>query len=377
MTREPAFESHGCSPMARRKRILPDQREELNALPVAAPDVNEEDHFYTCEACGQRVDMRRLGDVFHHEDEGHEPIVEADRGWVPKFVEPLLPTLVDTPPPGDDWSHEIKYDGYRTQVHIKDGEGRAFTRNGHDWSDRYKPLLDAAKTLPCESAVIDGEVIIQGEGGKCDFHGLRAAIKNEPHRLVLMAFDLIELDGQDLRRKPVERRRELLAKLLGPNMPDMPIQFSADVVGDGMGLFMVVDDMGLEGIISKKLGSRYVSGRSTNWLKVKCYTEMELVVVGTEKGDAAPVALLAREDEDGTLHYMGGAMITLRQKERDQFWEAVEALRVTKPPLDIAKRKDATWLRPEMRVRVRTLRGEEKLRHATIRDIVHMPQQQG
>ncbi|RYG17033.1 hypothetical protein EON82_24335, partial [bacterium] len=287
------------------------------------------------------------------------------------FISPLLPTLVDSPPPGDKWTHEIKYDGYRTQIHVREADVRAFTRNGHDWTDSYGPIVRSAKDLPCEAAIIDGEVIIQDETGRSDFQGLRAAIKEAPHRLVFMAFDLLELDGQDVRRKTLERRRELLAKLIGPNEPSNPIQFSADIPGEGMGLFMVVDDMGMEGIVSKRLDSRYVSGRSTNWLKVKCYAEQGLVVVGTEKGDAAPVALLAREEPDGSLHYMGGAMVTLRHKDRERFWRTVEALRVAEPALEVAKRTNATWVRPELRVRVRTLRGEDKLRHATLLGLVH------
>ena len=306
---------------------------------------------------GRSGGPRCNGCVLHHEDEGHEPIVEDDAEGLAKFIEPMLATLVDDAPEGDQWSHEIKYDGYRTQIHVRDGAGRAFTRNGFDWSDSYQPLIEAAVKLPCESAIMDGEVIVQGEGGKCDFHSLRASIKSEPGRLVFMGFDLLELDGQDLRRPPLERRRELLNKLIGRNDPGCPIQYSAEVVGHGKAFFAVADGMGLEGIVSKKLGSRYVSGRSNNWLKTKCFVEEELIVIGTETGKAAPVALLARDGEAG-LEYVGGAMVTLAQPDRDRFWQAVEALTVAKPAVPMGKRK-ATWVKPEMRVRVRTLRGEE------------------
>ncbi|RZI61368.1 MAG: ATP-dependent DNA ligase [Zymomonas sp.] len=357
--------------MTNRKTSNRVPRGELNRIRVASPDIPEDLHFYLCPACGERVDSRRLGDVFHHEEEGHGPIAEIVSDGL-SFIEPLLATLAPSPPPGDEWSHEIKYDGYRTQLHIDHGEGRAFTKNGHDWSDHYRFLIEAGTQLPCESAIIDGEVIVQHDDGKCDFHGLRAAIRNDPVSLVLMAFDLLELDGQDLRRKPLERRRELLQKLVGPNLPSSPIQFSADVP-DGAALFTVIDDMGMEGIISKKRSSRYVSGRSTNWLKVKCFVEEELVVIGTERGDGPAVALLARE-VDGQLSYAGGAMITLGGRDRDLFWQATVELSEHEPAIPVANRKSASWLRPELRVWVRTLRGEEKLRHATLLSIAKLPE---
>lgn len=155
-------------------------RAELNAKQVAAADLAETDHFYTCEACGQSVDRRRLGDVLHHEEHRHEPL-PPERSLVrPQYITPMMPTLAEEPPEGDDWQHEIKYDGYRTQLHLTRGEARAFTRNGYDWTERYGPLVAAAAELPCESAIIDGEVIVQDAAGKCDFHALRRRFR--PHQ---------------------------------------------------------------------------------------------------------------------------------------------------------------------------------------------------
>lgn len=356
--------------MGRHNDLDRQDREELNRLPVAAPDVPEDEHFYRCEACGQAVDMRRLGDVLHHEDEGHEPLPPAEPSR-PGFIEPLLPVLVEVPPTGDGWAHEIKYDGYRTQLHIFDGDGRAFTRNGHDWSDKYDRLISAALKLPCESAILDGEVIVQKPDGRCDFKAVRSALTSARDTLVFMAFDLLELDGLDLRKQALERRRGLLAKLIGPNDPASPIQFSAHIIGNGDAFYQAVDAMGLEGIVSKRLGSRYRSGRSDAWLKTKCFTEEVLTVVGTETGGGAPVALLARE-EGGQLVYAGGAMVTLAAAERDRFWKAVERLGLPTPAIKIESRKGAKWVRPDIRVRVRTLRGEEKLRHATILSIANI-----
>jgi ATP-dependent DNA ligase len=180
-----------------------------------------------------------------------------------------MPTLVEEPPEGAGWIHEIKYDGYRTQLIIEHGEARAFTRKGHDWTERYTPVLNCAAKL-CRTAIIDGELILQDHQGRCDFHGLKAAIAHEPHRLVFMAFDLLRLGSVDLLSHPLEERRSMLSLLLGPNEPDRCIQYSAEVA-NGAELFQAVEAMGLEGIVSKKRTSGYRSGPSKAWLKAKCF----------------------------------------------------------------------------------------------------------
>jgi bifunctional non-homologous end joining protein LigD len=350
--------------MARLSKI---ERESANQAAVLAPALEESEHFHRCEECGQLVDRRNLGDVFHHEEPGHEPLpAPAPRL---KFIPPMLPTLSDEPPEGNGWLHEIKFDGYRTQLCIEQGRVRAYTRNGHDWSKRYMPVVEAAARLRCDSAIIDGEMIVQDEQGRCDFHNLKGIIAKEPERLVLMAFDLLHLNGVDVRQQPVERRREMLEGLIGEADPTQAIHFSQSATSGPSDFLAAVDAMGLEGIVSKKLGSRYRSGHQKAWLKTKCFTEEEFVVIGTERGDKAPVALLARET-DGKLEYVGGAMVTLRQRERDRFWNAAEELRIAKPALPMKPRKNASWTRPAMRVRVRTLRGEEQLRHATVREML-------
>jgi bifunctional non-homologous end joining protein LigD len=348
-------------------------RSELNQRPYLSLATLEADHFYNCPHCNERVDRRRLGDVLHHEQPGHEPIAERSGDVAAlKFVEPMMPALVDEPPEGDQWLHEIKYDGYRTQVILANGTARAFTRRGFDWTEKYAPIVACAQMLPCTSAIIEGEMIMQDKEGRSDFHALRAGIETQPKRLIMMAFDLLHLNSEDLRRQPVERRRELLRRLLGPNEPHRPIHFSEHVIGNGRDFFAAVDGMGLEGIVSKKLGSRYRSGSTKSWLKTKCYGEEELVLIGTSKGDRAPVALLARE-EAGQLVYAGGAMISLPQPDRATFWEAAERIRSPEPPIPMEPRKETGWVRPEMRVRVRTLRGEEMLRHATVTEITALP----
>lgn len=290
------------------------------------------------------------------------------------FIEPMRPALVDSPPEGDAWLHELKYDGYRTELIVAGDQSRAFTRTGLDWTSKYAPIVDALRKLDCKAAIIDGEVIVQGAKGIPDFHGLRRELaKKKPRRLVFMAFDLLHLDGHDLRRELLEDRRERLRELLGENAPGQPYQFSDHVVGGGREFFVLAERMGLEGIVSKKLGSRYRSGPTKTWLKSKSFTEGEFVVIGTSKGELAPVALLARETDDHRLEYAGAAMVTFSEADRERFWRTNERLKTKRPALHMDPRPETSWLRPEMRVRVRHLQGEEMLRHATVKAISYLP----
>ena len=271
----------------------------------------------------------------------------------------MKPALVDSPPEGDGWLHELKYDGYRTEFIIAGAARRAFTRTGLDWTGKYSVVLDSLRELDCAAAILDGEVFVQGPQGLPDFHALRRELaRKKPQGLLFMAFDLLHLDGRDLRREKLEDRRERLRELLGPNQPGRPFQFSDHVVGGGADFFAAAERMGLEGIISKKLGSRYRSGLSKSWVKVKTFAEGEFVVIGTSKGDLAPVALLARETQDHRLEYAGSAMVTFSEAERELFWRANERLKIPKPALHMDPRPETSWLKPEMRVIVRYLRGE-------------------
>jgi bifunctional non-homologous end joining protein LigD len=284
----------------------------------------------------------------------------------------MLPTLVDSPPEGDEWLHELKYDGFRTQIAIGGGDARAFTRSGHDWTARYRPLVDAAAALGAAEALIDGEVIVQDQQGRSDFASLQGAIARTPERLVFMAFDLVRIGERDLRGLPVEERRVRLEELIGANDPAFPIQFSAHVEGGGGNFFRAVDAMGLEGIVSKRRGSRYRSGHSRNWLKTKTFGEGEFIVVAVERGDKAPVAILAREGAAG-LELAGPAMVTLADPERERFWSTIETLKTARPAVPMEKRRQGSFVEPRLRVRARHLRGEETLRHATVLGIVDAP----
>ncbi|WP_457155275.1 ATP-dependent DNA ligase, partial [Mesorhizobium sp. P5_C1] len=160
------------------------------------------------------------------------------------FISPMMPTLVEKPPEGGDWIHEVKFDGYRSQLIIDAGGTRIFTRRGLDWTSKYRDLAKAGTGLDVEEAIIDGEIIVLNDAGLSDFGALRKAITRRQHDLYFVAFDLLHVNGYDLRNMPLEDRREILAKMI----PDgRRIQFSQALPGDAASIFHLVDKAGLEG----------------------------------------------------------------------------------------------------------------------------------
>jgi DNA ligase D-like protein (predicted ligase) len=278
----------------------------------------------------------------------------------------MLPTLSDEPPAGEQWIHEIKHDGYRTQLHLDGAESQAFTRNGHDWSAQYRCVLDVAHEVVGLPAIIDGEIAVQDQQGRSDYHALRGCISNSPERLIFYAYDLMWLSGQDIRKSPLLERREQLQELIGANQANCCLQYSDHVLGSGAGLFQMAEQIELEGIVSKKATSRYSSGRSLSWLKTKTYKVSEMVVIGHQRGEGPSIAILAEQGEQG-LEVAGGAFITLGRDERERFWREMDRLERDKAPVRIGKSyAKAKWVEPEFKVRVKHLRGEGKLRHASL-----------
>lgn len=238
-----------------------------------------------------------------------------------------------------------------------------YTRNGHDWTERYPLIIESAQRIDCRSALIDGEICVQNEHGVTDFAALPAAIRNDPGSLIFFAFDLLHLDGDDLRSQPLEERRAKLRWMLDGN--DARLHISDEYSGNGKAFFELVDRMGLEGVVSKKKGSRYVSGNARTWLKTKCWNVSEFEVIGVERDKTGiPCALLA--DEAG---YRGMAFIALPAALRNAFWRYVGDRSVEKPVFPSLRKKGTTWLTPGMRASVRYLKGSDKLRHATVQTI--------
>jgi bifunctional non-homologous end joining protein LigD len=181
------------------------------------------------------------------------------------FIEPCLPSPADRPPSGPDWVHEIKHDGYRLMARRNGAGIRLLTRNGYDWAARYPLICEAVDRLRVRSCLIDGEAVACDDNGLAVFELLRR--KPEGRHVQLFAFDLLELDGQDLRSEPFETRKATLASLLRGSLPGLHL--NEHLVHPGDVVFRHACKMGLEGIVSKRLGSRYRSGRTNDWLKMK------------------------------------------------------------------------------------------------------------
>ena len=178
------------------------------------------------------------------------------------FIQPCQPTLVAVPPAGPGWLHEVKHDGYRILARKQGERVEVWSRRGADFSDRFPRIAEAVRKLPVESALIDGEAVVFRPDGHSDFAALRTKAGGE--RASFVAFDLLSLDGDDLRQRPLEERREALARLVAGVDA---IQFSEALAAEGAVVFAHACKLGLEGIVSKRALSLYRSGTSRNWLK--------------------------------------------------------------------------------------------------------------
>jgi bifunctional non-homologous end joining protein LigD len=187
----------------------------------------------------------------------------------PGFIEPCRPTLRKVPPSGEGWLHEIKHDGYRVQAHFA-GEPRIYTRRGNEWAARMPTISAALKALPANNLVLDGELVAIDGKGKPSFYELPKELKvRVKARLVYYAFDLLYLDGFDLRRAPLVQRKRVLAEVLsgvGLNL----IRFCEHIEGDGATVLEHACKLGLEGIVSKRVDAPYRSGTRPEWVKTKC-----------------------------------------------------------------------------------------------------------
>lgn len=279
------------------------------------------------------------------------------------FIPFQLPTLVEAPPVGDEWIHEIKYDGYRTELILEDGRARALTRRGVDWTTKYRPVIEAATSLPAASAIIDGEMVVLDENHASNIGALRTAMSWHQERIVYVAFDLLHLEGQDLRKQPLLERRALLEDLIADNPA---IQFSQHVTGGGAEFYKAAERLGLEGMVSKRPDSRYKSGRTETWLKAKCYQVSTYEVAGVLREPGRPtVAYMVTPDRE--RRYVGGAFVTVSHDMRERLWARIRA--DAKPVKGVDAKPGTEWLKPGLTATVRHLRGEDKLRHATLTEL--------
>jgi len=279
----------------------------------------------------------------------------------PRFIPPMLATLVGAPFDDPDWLFEIKWDGFRVEAIVDGDSVRLWTRGEQDASRYFGPFLDPPTWLDARRAIVDGEVIALDEGGEPDFALLQARIKGrgaatEPTPFVYEVFDLLHLDGRSLLDEPLEERRRLLA---GALRPDPRVRLSEHVEADGVAFFEVARARGLEGIMAKDRHSLYLPGkRSDRWQKIKIRPEQELVVGGWVKGTGKAVelgALLVGVYEDGALRYAGKIGAGFTNTNRAELLAAVAPLATDEPPFATppprAAARDAQWLRPELVIR--------------------------
>src|SRR5437868_4041282 len=268
----------------------------------------------------------------------------------PPFEEPQLATLVDDVPAGSAWIHEYKYDGYRLLLSAGEGVATAWTRNGKDWSDKFKALVKAAAKLPA-GCLLDGEAVAIDENGKPSFQLLQSTLKEQKGaNLVFYAFDLLIDRGEDIRKLPNVERKQRLAALLQGVSP--PILYSDHIIGRGDELFNAMCKSGGEGIISKKADAPYKGTRTRNWLKIKCIQRQEFVIVGWSESDKRLGfrSLLLAAKEKGKLTYVGKVGTGFSAKLIDELMERMRPLEVDKAPVEVprADRKGAHWVKPQL-----------------------------
>ncbi|UCI10203.1 DNA ligase D [Mesorhizobium sp. B1-1-8] len=266
------------------------------------------------------------------------------------FIEFQSPTLVQKAPDDDEWLHEIKYDGYRTELVIEGGAARAFTRRGYDWSHRYKRIVQTAANLPVKSAIIDGEAVVLGSTGLPDFQALERELGNpNSPKLMFFAFDLLHLNGRDLRPQPLVQRKAALRDLLEKAAPTLT--YAEHLELGGKEVFDHACRMGLEGIVSKRADSPYRSGVQASWLKMKCIKSDTFPIVAfVEKIGARPrriASLYVGRREGDRLLYAGKAQSGYTLEAARSVRERLDPLITDKSPLSepIDKPK-ATWVKP-------------------------------
>jgi bifunctional non-homologous end joining protein LigD len=265
---------------------------------------------------------------------------------MPGFISPQLATLKMKAPSGAQWIHEVKYDGYRIQLHIDGDDRKAFTRNGHNWVDRFSRIAGAFN-IPGQ-AIVDGEVVVIHEE-RTNFSELQADLgRGDQDRLVFFAFDLPWLDGVDLRKHAQLARKELLKQLLDENGLEAPIFYSEHHEGDGQALFEAASKLNYEGIVSKRVDAPYRSDRVEAWQKIKTVQREKFPVVGFVKDPSGVAALYLGKQEGKELRYMGKVGTGWSRTKSAEIRKALDTVVSPKQKLTKPVRKPkATWVEPK------------------------------
>src|SRR5258706_7785225 len=296
----------------------------------------------------------------------------ARRTALPKFVQPQLATLVERPPEGDGWLHELKHDGYRILARVEHHRAQLFSRNAHDWTEKFPTVAEALGRLPVEQAILDGEITVLLPDGTSSFQALQnfgaAAARGQ---LAYMVFDLLYLDGRDLTGARLEDRKAALARLLASaNDRAAVLRYSDHVVGTGADFFAHACKLGLEGILSKKRDAPYRGTRGPEWLKIKCLKQQEIVIGGYTEPEGSRIvigALLGGVYESGRLVYVGKIGTGFDNRMLRDLQQRLSRLEQKTSPFASrpAGPARAHWVKPELVPRVSCSEGTSagKLRH--------------
>ncbi len=275
---------------------------------------------------------------------------------LPDFVQPSLASSRDKVPSGGDWIHEIKFDGYRTQARLERGKVKLLTRKGLDWSARFPNIAKDVARLAADTALVDGEIVVENSRGVSDFSMLQAALSHgERNSFVYYVFDLLHLDGQNLSRRPLRERKAALRELLDDGKQLGAIRYSEHFTEGGADVWEQACRMHLEGIISKRATAPYQPGRSDNFIKIKCANAQELVVGGYAPSTVLPKsvgALAVGYYRDGKLVYAGRVGTGYSRATARDLWKRLNPLEIDKPPFDEiprteARSRDLRWVKPE------------------------------
>ena len=245
-----------------------------------------------------------------------------------------LAKLVAAAPEGPEWLHEQKFDGYRILADKRAGEVTLMSRRFNDWTAEFPTVVQAVGELPCERALIDGEVAAVLPDGRTSFQALQNAFSGRGANLAYFVFDLLSIDGEDLRARPLIERKQRLEKLVGNKQPGI-VRYSDHVEGSGRRFFELACKQGLEGIVSKRRDSPYTGGRGGAWLKTKCLLRQELVIGGYTDPEGARThigALLVGYHEKGKLVYAGKVGTGFTQKLLVELKHLLEPLETTASP---------------------------------------------
>jgi bifunctional non-homologous end joining protein LigD len=302
----------------------------------------------------------------------------AKKAPLPRFVEPTLATLTSKPPSGVRWIHEIKFDGYRLQARIEAGGVQLLTRSGLDWTSKFgKELIASFKALPAGKALVDGELVVHNDSGAADFSALQADLSEGRHdRFVFYAFDLLYLDGHDLRATPLLKRKEALASLIAGEAG--MLRLSEHFEAEGNLILQHACQLGLEGIVSKLRDAPYRSGRSKDWLKAKCSARQEFVVCGYVPSTTSRKAigsLVLGYYSDGKLVHAGRVGTGFTMAVAEDLYRRLERIRVASSPFAERLSADAArqvrYVKPQLvaEIEFRGWTADRNLRHAAFRGL--------